>query len=455
MQFTNLTGGNEIGANCYLLEMEGVKILLDCGMNPKKEGRASLPRLDIPDADGVDHILMSHCHMDHLGSLPVAQRAFPSAEIHMTEPSVELASIMLHNSCNIMAKEKERTGHPDYPLFTHREVDRQEKSWRPHRFTRPFDLAARSGGTDIEVTPLNAGHVLGSASFLFDSGHERALYTGDINLSDQSLMRKAELSGLGPLDLLIIEGTRGLTAAGGAGYREAEIERFAQTLNAVLERGGNVLLPCFALGKQQETLAMLKNLMDSGKLPDYPVMIGGMGKQISLVYDLYREHDTRRMEGFSIFEDFCPQVIPRDGSKWWRTDVPTIFAISAGMLTEMTPAYTAAGHFLSDPSNAILFVGYVDPDTPGGRILSAVEGGAPVVLGENDSAPREIRCRVEKFDFTAHALRDDLVALATALRPRKTLLVHGDTPALEWLRDTLRARGLDADLPDGANRLEI
>ncbi|MDZ4744201.1 MAG: MBL fold metallo-hydrolase [Verrucomicrobiota bacterium] len=455
MHFTNLTGGNEIGSNCYLLEMSGVNILLDSGLHPKKDGKQALPRFDIPDADDLDYIFMSHCHMDHLGALPVAQRIFPSAEVYMTEPSAELSSIMLHNSCNIMMKERQRSGITDYPLFTHREIDRQEKSWRPLRMNRSWDLQRRGRNEVIQVTPLNAGHVLGSASFLFESGHERVLYSGDINLADQSLMKKADLSGVGPLDTLIIEGTRGLTDSSGENYREGEIQRLAQALNKILEKGGNVLLPCFALGKQQEVIGILQTLMTSGALPDYPVMIGGMGKQISLVYDLYREHETRLMDSFSIFEHFQPEIIPRDRTTWWKTDRPTIFAISAGMLTEMTPAYTAAEYFITQRDHAIFFVGYVDSETPGGILLKASKNKQPVILGEAGGKPQDILCHVDQFDFTAHAHRNDIMGLIKTLKPRNTILVHGDLRSLQWFEQELKANGLPSTLPENTKRLEF
>ena len=352
-----------------------------------------------------------------------------------------------------MMKERQNSGILDYPLFTHREVDLQERLWHPLKLGRARELRSQERTGGVQVTPFNAGHVLGSTCLYFESSEGKVFYTGDINLSDQALMKKALIPDIPPPDLLIVECTRGTTDAGGEDYREIQIREFVKSLEEVLSRGGNVLVPCFALGKQQETLTLLHQLKTQGKLSDYPIVIGGMGKKISEIYDLYGGHESRMMNHFSLIKDMRPRVIPREKVPWWQTHTPTIFAISAGMLTEKTPAYTAAEKFLSKEGNAVFFVGYVDAETPGGRLLKAGQGGK-VTLG-TDSPEQDVLCQIKRFDFTAHAHRGDILSLVKKLKPRKTLLVHGDQPALEWFSGEIKNLGLDCDIPQPGHRYSL
>ncbi len=123
MKFTNLTGVLDIGANCYLLEAAGKRLMLDTGAHPKREGTDSLPRLELVADGSLDAIVMSHAHQDHIGSLPAAMRRHPDAPVLMTEATKHIGETMLHNSVNVMLAEKNERDVPGLPLFTHREID--------------------------------------------------------------------------------------------------------------------------------------------------------------------------------------------------------------------------------------------------------------------------------------------------------------------------------------------
>src|SRR6201996_6965400 len=124
MILTNLTRSNEIGANSYLLDFgpDG-RIVLDAGMHPRREGLAGLPRLEKLPFDSVDTILVSHAHHDHTGALPLLMREHPGARVYMTEATYFLAEPLLHNSVQVMLKQKAEKGIAEYPLFSHRELD--------------------------------------------------------------------------------------------------------------------------------------------------------------------------------------------------------------------------------------------------------------------------------------------------------------------------------------------
>src|SRR5204863_4358220 len=124
VKFINLTRRTEIGANSYYIELGGHRLVLDCGMHPKEMGDAALPNFK-PIADRqLDAIIISHAHQDHIGTLPVLMQRQPAAPVFMTEPTAEIGDALLHNSVNVMLRQREEIGAVGYPLFTHRGVDR-------------------------------------------------------------------------------------------------------------------------------------------------------------------------------------------------------------------------------------------------------------------------------------------------------------------------------------------
>ncbi len=166
MTLTNLTRGNEIGANSYLLDF-GVdgRIVLDAGMHPRDEGVQGLPMLEKPAFDSIDTILVSHAHHDHTGALPLLMRDHPGARVFMSEATYYLAEPLLHNSVQVMLKQKVEKGIAEYPLFTHRELDQLVKVWQACGLGRAW---SPRGYPDPDNEALtfdfhDAGHILGSA----------------------------------------------------------------------------------------------------------------------------------------------------------------------------------------------------------------------------------------------------------------------------------------------------
>src|SRR5579883_764627 len=123
MQITNLNPDADIGASAWFVDLEGNRLLMDAGVHPKREGRASLPLYHLVQGKELDAIAISHCHHDHVGSLPVALRYFPQAHVVMSELSYFLVERVLHNSVNVMTRQRDEMGIREYPLFTHDEVD--------------------------------------------------------------------------------------------------------------------------------------------------------------------------------------------------------------------------------------------------------------------------------------------------------------------------------------------
>src|SRR5689334_18209660 len=260
MRVTNLNPDTDIGASAWFVELEGHRLLMDAGIHPKREGRAALPLFDVIKGQELDAIAISHCHHDHVGSLPLALRYFPKAHVLMSELSYFLVERVLHNSVNVMTRQRDECGIKEYPLFTHDEVDDIEPLFQGFRYNREIDWAAfhktRAGALSPTLEFHDAGHALGSAGLMVRGQKESLFYTGDVCFHDQTILKAARFQDI-KADVLIMETTRGNRALPAGFTRESEIERLTQSLERAVERDGCILIPTFALGRTQEILALL------------------------------------------------------------------------------------------------------------------------------------------------------------------------------------------------------
>jgi Cft2 family RNA processing exonuclease len=432
MRFINLTRQTEIGANSYFLELEGKKLVLDAGLHPKLEGDAALPHFrSIPDGS-LDAILITHAHQDHIGSLPVLMRRQPRARVFMTHATAKLSEVMLHNSVNVMSRIREELGISAYPLFTHREADHAAELWQSVGFRQYWTVdGERVPRPDHDVTfeMYGSGHILGSAGIMIRAEGKNIFYTGDVNFLEQTLMRGADFPE-GGIDILIIETTRGDRALDGVYSRKSEERRFLTAIGEAFEKGGSVLVPVFALGKTQEILTMLHLFKRQGELQNVPIYIGGLSTKITILHDQLASKAPRQYEGLQLLDSVGPHVLSGRDVQTTQIGRRRIYALSSGMMTEKTLSNQLAERFLTDPRQSVFFVGYADPDSPGGR-LKASQLGDLVQLDDGLPSQR-VACQVSEFDFSAHSPRELLFDYIRKVSPKIVILVHGDPSAVSW-----------------------
>jgi len=447
----------EIGANCYALTLAGRTVILDCGMHPKREGELALPDFArLKGKERVEAIFLSHAHHDHIGSLPILTRGLPDVPVFTTEATAVLGEIMLHNSVNVMSRQREEIGLMEYPLFTHREVDVSVRQWQRVPNQRAFTLQGDRATPEEEVTFefFEAGHVLGAAGTLFRAEGRTVFYTGDVNFDDQTISRAARFPEEG-IDVLIIETTRGDYETPMGFTRAGEEKRLAEAIDAAFARNGAVVMPLFALGKTQELLVMLNDFRRRGQIPNCPIYIGGLGAKLTEVYDSLANSTARLRPGMQILDAAAPFVLAGRGAHDAPIRPRRIYALSSGMMTEKTLSNTFAQRILSSPEHSLFFVGYADPESPAGRIRSAAPGAALTLDAE--AKPKQIQCTVEQFSFSGHAPRESILAYVRKLKPKKVLLVHGDPAAVAWFQESLKTAvpGTEVVCPVPGERLEI
>ncbi|HEY9509682.1 MAG TPA: MBL fold metallo-hydrolase [Verrucomicrobiae bacterium] len=441
MRITNLNPDTDIGASSWFLEMDGHGLLMDAGTHPKRDGRDSLPLYDLLEKKEVDAIAITHCHHDHVGSLPVALRQFPRSHVMMTEMSYFLIERVLHNSVNVMSRQREELGISEYPLYTHDQVDDFAALFQGFKYNREVDWAAfhkaRGGASSPTLEFFDAGHALGSAGILVRGKKETLFYTGDVCFHDQTILKRAQFDNV-RADVLIMETTRGNRSPTPGFTREAEIERLSESIQTVLQRKGSVLLPTFALGRTQEILALLALMMNSGKLKPQPVYIGGLGRVFTEIYDLESHRTNRQLPDLQLHEALNLIVLEKGQAESMRLTNGRLFVITAGMMTEKTAAHDLALRMIGDERMAIFLVGYTDPQTPGGRLRVAKPGETFLFSPSGGQVTK--KCEMKEFDLTAHANRDELLDFVGQVNPRAVLLGHGDAESRAWFEDQIRSR---------------
>jgi predicted metal-dependent RNase len=172
--------------------------------------------------------------------------------------------------------------------------------------------------------------------------------------------------------------------------------------------------------------------------------MGGLSTKITVLYDHYAGRSRRSYPGFQILEDIKMLTPRKRGRTELTANARCIYALSSGMMTEHTASNQFAWKFLDNPRNAVCFVGYTDPESPGYKIRHGKEG-EPIKLA-SDLPPVPLRCRVESFDLSAHATREQIADYVEKVRPKKLLLVHGDEPAQMWFTNRFRETIPDTEI---------
>ena len=424
MKYIDLNRHGQIGASCHYLELGPFKLLVDAGLHPKKVGALAMPDFRPLEVHNLDLIVLTHCHLDHLGALPVIAELNPQAPVITSIPNTVLAPRMLRNSINVMRRQREELGIREYPLFNHRSVQNLTKQFQAQRYQRGEVYC--KNGEQIEVIVYPAGHVIGAIAVEFIYRDQRVLFSGDVLFESQFTITGAELP-KSPLDLLVLETTRGGHATQASGGRKNELERLLIQIETILARGGACLIPVFALGRMQELLKCIHQAKKEGRLRSVPLFAAGLGMDLCNYFD--QIHCSFVDFDLQIVDDLKIRLMDFNLRPGRDLKNKGIYIVSSGMLVENTPSYKVAASLLPHQQNGICFVGYCDPDTPGGRLLKTQEKN---ILFEALDYLAPIEASIHQFDLTGHANREQLLNYAINSKAKSIVLTHGEDDAREW-----------------------
>ncbi|MBD3244274.1 MAG: MBL fold metallo-hydrolase [Chitinivibrionales bacterium] len=428
MKVTFAGGAGSIGASCALLESQGSALVVDCGIR-MGEGKSPLPDLAVLDGIVPEAIVVTHAHTDHSGALPLLAASFPQAPIVTTPPGIDLITILLNDSLKLM-NSPEREG--DIPLFTREQLEQTFRAFVPlHQ-----GEARRFGPFSCTFYP--AGHILGASMLHVTTPDGHVLFTGDYSGGMQRTVGAVVRPTL-PVDLLITESTYGARLHED---RKAAESRLIAQLKEVVQRGGRVLIPCFAVGRAQEILLILRTAMRNGRLEPVPVFVDGMVRSVCNVYAKHERYVTRglahdiRAQAHPFFTDTIEPIHADQDRQRALQQRPAIYVASSGMLSGGA-SVVYAKELLRNPLDAVLLTGYQDEEAPGRRLLALAEESETTRTISLQGETVDVKASVELFGLSAHADRFMMTALIESCRPRTVVLVHGDAASQQALHDAL------------------
>ena len=417
MEFFFLGGVMEIGASCIYVKAAGKRFLLDSGI---RQSNAKDPLPDfrtIQEQGGLDAIVVSHAHMDHIGTLPVISKEYPSAKIYMTVMTAELTRVLLYDSLKIMANRED-----EIPHYTEQDVLDMLGRVVPVRYQTKFAML-----DGVEATFYPAGHIAGAACTSLVTEEGTLFYSGDFAAFSQRTIEGIQIPKLRP-DVAIVETTYGNRLHAN---RQVEERRLVELVRECVEKGQKVLIPAFALGRSQEVLLILRAAVQNGEIPAVPVYVDGMVRDINIVYTrnpvfLKNSVGKRIMRGGEPFytKEIQPVMPKQDREKLMDEKGPAVFVSSSGMLTG-GPSMQYAKRLVQSEDACIIITGYQDEESPGRQLLNLLENKEErkITLG---GTTMPVKCRIEQVGLSAHGDKSEITALLERLSARHVFLVHGN-----------------------------
>ncbi len=451
-----------VTGSCHLVECAGHRVLIDCGLY--QGGREIEEENAEPfgfDPAGIDFVLLTHAHLDHCGRLPLLVKRGFRGEIVTTSPTRELARLVMLDAAHLQeedarhrarwaarrGKEREAVG-PLYSILD--ALNTQDAFGRVAAYGEPVQIAP-----GIRATFLDAGHILGSASILVEleerGQQRRVLYSGDLGNSGRPLLRDPARPP--HADAVVLE-----TTYGDRLHKPLapSVEELYQAVSDTFERGGNVVIPTFALERAQELLFFLRAGIEQHRLSrsiqvflDSPMAISA-----TAIFEHHPEcYDTATKELFRAGRD--PLQLP--GLHFTRepTESMAINRIVGGAVIMAGSGMCTGGrvrhhlkHNLAREHCSVVFVGYAAEGTLARRII---DGAKSVRIFGEDIA---VRARVHTINgFSAHADRDELLVWHAQAAAPRTFLVHGDEPAMRAFAQ--RLKGTRVEMPTLHQQFEL
>lgn len=447
MRITSFGAAMEVTGTKHLVEINGFRILLDCGLFQGVRAEADRKNRNLGfDPSQLHAVVLSHAHIDHSGLLPVLFKQGFRGTIYTTPATRDLCSIMLVDSAHIQRRDAEWLSKKSMtfipPLYAEEDVPEVMRRFVCVPFEARLPLVP-----DVYLTFHDAGHVLGSAmvdlEFEEKGKTRRFLFSGDLGRKNMPILNDPWVP-QGSFDGVMMESTYGNRDHGPI---DAVDEKLAEVINSAYERGGKVVIPSFALERAQEVIFALKRLENSGTVPSLPVFVDSpLTVNITEVFRLHTESfdpefaalmkgagdpfNLKRIRYIRSLEESM-QLNDLEG--------PAII-ISASGMCEYGRIVHHLRNTIEDPRNTVLIVGFQAQQTLGRRI---VERQREVrILG----VKRELRARVKTLnEFSAHAGRSELLDFGARFKQTTTklILVHGEEEALGALKTGLSERGVE------------
>lgn len=453
-----------VTGSCHCIEVNGKKILVDCGL---QQGRDEISNGEFPfNPAAIDYVLVTHAHIDHSGRIPMLVKLGFHGEILTTRLTADLMRIMLLDSAHIQEQDAEwknrkgeRAGRaPVDPLYTIEDAQRVAEYLQTCEYNETVELCE-----GVRVRFVDAGHLLGSASIwmeLSENGVTKSIvFSGDIGNIDQPIIRDpVHFQGA---DYVVMESTYG-------DRNHTEVWSYTDELAAIIDeaigRGGNVIIPSFAVGRTQELLYFIREIKDKRLVksdPDFPVYIDSpLARQATQIFtgDLRGYLDEQALElvsdGTHMFNFTNLRMTQTvDESRALNEDHAPKVIISASGMCDAGRIRHHLKHNLWRSECTVAFVGYQGEGTLGRHLLNGAE--TVKMFGE------EITVRAKIVNYTglsSHADRDHLLSWISDIKepkPQHVFVVHGDREVAPFFAKTIEDLGFSAHAPQYTEEYDL
>ena len=449
----------------HLLDINGHQLLLECGLFQGRRKEAFAKNRDFAfDPNEIDAVILSHAHIDHSGNLPHLVKKGFDGPIYTTPATAHLGNIMLLDSGHIhesdakyLNKKRLKKGKaPIEPLYTQEDAAAVAQCFSAVHYDKPFEPAP-----GVTARFVDAGHILGSAAVILDireSGRKfRLWFSGDIGRRDLPLLKDPVLPY--DADYLLMECTYGDKPHD---HPELAFEELRQVVSETVQRGGKVIIPAFAVGRTQELVYCLHQMLESGDIPRIPVYVDSpLAVNAS---DIFRAHTyvfdeetrdfmKRNRQHAALGFDLLTYTRSVEESKAINFVKGPAVIISASGMAETGRILHHLRNNIGDPKNTILIVSWQAPHTLGRRLAEREQ--KVKIFGEVYHRKAQV---ATIGGLSAHAGQNFLVeyALASGDRLKKIILVHGEERGAKPLMDKLGDAGIsEVYFPDAHSVLEI
>lgn len=469
MQLTFYGAAQTVTGSQHLIEVNGKRILLDCGLYQGRRDESFDRNRKLPfDVGSLDAVILSHAHIDHSGNLPNLVKSGYRGEIVCTHATRDLCASMLldsghiqENDVQFVNKRRAKQGQPPVqPIYTKQDAARAMKSFTSIDYERAHPVVP-----GVTLTFRDAGHMLGSTFVILDLEDQEAhrdvrlVFSGDLGRVGIPIIRDPEA--LDSADFLIMESTYGDRLH--PPYAD-DTRRMEQIIVETYKRGGSVVVPAFAVGRTQQLVYALHQLIRAGDIPHMPIYVDSpLAIDVTSAFrthpECYDDETLAFIEEYDLKGDdpfgFSDLKYTRSTEESKRLNFlkdPAIIIAASGMAEHGRILHHLRNR-IEDPKNTVLIVGWQAEHTLGRRLVD----GDPEVNIFGESYQNRARCEVLN-GFSGHADRDELLAWVNGMShmPARTFLVHGELPAQTALAEALRTQhNLTVDIPEWKQSFQV
>ncbi len=428
IRLTFLGAGRQVGRSCFLLQTPESRIILDCGIDPAGIVGSEYPYLEVPEfnINDIDAVIISHSHLDHCGFLPYLYKFGYRGPTYCTAPTRDIMSLLQLDMIKIARAEGKE------PLFTSDDVRETLKHTICLDYEEVTDITP-----DIRITLYNAGHILGSAMthIHIGNGLHNFLYTGDMKFGRTTLLDQA-VTQFPRLETVLIESTYGGKDNNYPTHRECE-EHFIDIITKTIGRGGRVLCPVLGVGRAQEVVLVIEELIRTGRLQEIPVYIDGMVWDATAIHSAYPEFLNMHVRKLIFQKDHNPFLAPffkevagnKERMQIMEETGPCVVLATSGMLVG-GPSVEYLKYFAASERNSLVFTSYQAEGSLGRRI----QGGEHELTFESglNKKPEIVTVNMEIHTIdglSGHSSRRELMNFIYNCqpKPKKIIVNHGES----------------------------